>query len=288
MKWDDLKLFLDVSRRPRLEEAAAYAKVDPTTLSRRIKQLEKELGDTLFERTRRGHKLTAAGERLAVQVERIESITSDILVGSAGQNVLSGSVRIGAPEGLGTTIIAPALGSFRRSHPQIDVDLIALSGFVSVPRRQADMSILLTRPTAGRLKVRKLADYSLYLYASEEYLRNNAMIEVAVDLKKHVLIGYSGDLIYSSQLRYLDEVLPGLSPQLCSPSIVAQAHMIAAGAGLGILPTFLANKHPQLRRVLEPEIRVDRTFWLAIHEDVASLARIRAVRDFLVDLKLET
>ena len=283
MNWDDLKIFLDVTRQQKLEGAAAHLHIDATTISRRIKRLEHDLGITLFERTRRGHMLTPAGERLALQAEAMESAYLDIRAETASEQSAAGRIRLGVTEGLGSSMIAPALKQFRESHPKIDIDLISLSGFVSVPKREADMSILLARPSSGRLKVRKLTDYSLQLYGARDYLEDGASIDSRADLQNHTLIGYVDDLIYSSQLRYFDELLPGLTPHLCSPSIVAQLEMVAAGAGLGILPTFMADRVPQLMPLLQSDISVTRSFWLAVHEDVASLTRNRIMSDFLVE-----
>lgn len=284
MNWDDLKIFLDVARQPKLDEAAAHLHLDATTVSRRIKRLETELGLTLFERTRRGHALTPSGEKLADRVEAMESLSFDILAESTREQTAAGRIRLGVTEGLGSAIVAPAMARFRRTHPNIDVDLIALSGFVSVPKRQADMSVMLTRPDAGRLRVRRLTDYSLRLYGTAEYLAATPVVHTRTDLEQHTLIGYTEDLIYSSQLRYLDELLPGLTPHLCSPSIVAQLEMIAAGAGLGILPVFMADRLPGLVPVLAGDIEVRRSFWLAVHEDVAGLKRNSLMADFLASL----
>lgn len=284
MKWDDLRLFLAVSRQPVLEEAATALNMDATTVSRRLRRLEESLNETLFERTRRGHLLTPAGDRLIQSVESMESLTFDILSDRDAMTGAAGRIRLGVTEGLGSAVIAPSLTDFKRHHAEIDVDLISLSGFVSVPKRQADMSILLTRPAKGRLKVRKLADYSLKLYASEAHLDTHSPVLRKADLQDQTLIGYVDDLIYSSQLRYFDDLLPGLSPQLCSPSIVAQTEMVASGAGFGILPVFMARRYPALRQVLPDEIHVTRSFWLAVHEDVARLSRNRLMIDFLVDL----
>ncbi|MEP1142379.1 MAG: LysR family transcriptional regulator [Henriciella sp.] len=284
MNWDDLKIFLDVARQPKLELAASQLQLDATTISRRLRRLESALEVTLFERTRKGHRLTPAGERLAQQVESMESLSLDIVSESAAKQGAAGRVRLGVTEGLGSSIIAPALGRFKTEHKTIDIDLIAATGFVSIPKREADMSILLTRPAAGRLKIRKLSDYSLKLYGTQEYLDQRGMISSRSDLSQQILIGYVDDLIYSSQLRYFDELLPGLTPELCSPSILAQAEMVASGAGLGILPVFMAHKNPALVEILPAEIQVKRTFWLAVHEDVASLARNRLMIDFLVEL----
>ncbi|WP_439620217.1 LysR family transcriptional regulator [Hyphomonas sp.] len=284
MNWDDLKIFLDVTRQQKLEGAAAHLQIDATTISRRIKRLEQDLGLTLFERTRRGHVLTPAGERLASQVEAMESVSLDIRSETASEQSAAGRIRLGVTEGLGSAVIAPALRQFTEKHPKIAIDLIALSGFVSVPKRQADMSILLTRPAAGRLKVRKLTDYSLRLYGSREYLKKTAPVETRADLQSHVLVGYVDDLIYSSQLRYFDELLPGLTPHICSPSILAQLEIVASGAGLGILPVFMARRLPELEEVLPDDILVSRAFWLAVHQDVASLTRNRLMIEFLGEL----
>lgn len=195
----------------------------------------------------------------------------------------SGRVRLGVPEGLGTVVIAPALQKFREQHPKIEIDLIALSGFVSVPKREADMSILLARPAAGRMKVRKAGDYTLGLYGSESYLSKHGPVGSLSDLQFHTLIGYVDDLIYSSQLRYFDEVLPGLTPHFCSLSILAQTEMVRSGAGLGILPTFIADRLGGLTHLLPGDVRVERTFWLAVHEDVAGLKRNRIMADFIAE-----
>lgn len=284
MHWDDLKLFLAVSREQKLELAAANLNQDATTLSRRLRRLESDLGQTLFERTRRGHVLTREGEVLARHAEAIEALTFRIQVSGESEQAVSGKVRLGVSEGLGSAFIAPALAEFTQAWPGIDLELIAFSGFVSVSRREADMSILLTRPKAGRLKVRKLTDYTLRLYASTEYLRRSGPIQTTEDIPSHRLIGYVDDLIYSPQLKYFDEVLPGLRPTLSSTSILAQVEMTRAGAGLCILPKFIAGKYSELTPVLKDKISVKRSFWLSVHEDVAPFARIRALSDFLLHL----
>ncbi|MEO0551153.1 MAG: LysR family transcriptional regulator [Pseudomonadota bacterium] len=283
MNWDDLKIFLDVVRQPKLEQTAIKLDMDATTISRRLKRLETELETTLFERTRRGHMLTPSGEALAKQVENMESTAFDIVSRTAGDRTASGRVRLGVPEGVGTKLIAPALSLFKQRYPEINTDLIALSGFVSVPKREADMSVLLTRPSAGRLKIRRLSDYSLKLYGSARYLADSIPVQSAKDLSEHTLIGYVDDLIYSNQLRYFGELLQGRSPDLCSTSINAQLEMVKAGAGLGILPCFMARQHPELVEVLPDAFRLERTFWLAVHEDVAGLKRNRLVSDFLAE-----
>lgn len=285
MNWDDLKLFLDVSRHPRLADVSARTGLDATTISRRLRRLELDLGLDLFERTPKGHILTPNGQAVADKAEAFEHAAADVAAVSEKEGPLAGGrVRIGVPEGLGSLLIAPAMADFALRHPHLGLDLIALSGFVSVPKREADMSILLTRPSAGRLKIRKLSDYGLHLYASPHYLAAHDPILTVASLASHSLIGYVDDLIYSSQLRYHEEIMPGLSLRFCSPSIVAQWQMARSGAGIAVLPHFMAAQDTQLVQVLPDTVRLERAFWLAIHEDVHALSRVRAASEFLGDL----
>ncbi len=285
MQWDDLKLFLAVSRQPRLADVAQRSGLDPTTISRRLRRLEADLAMELFERTPRGHVLTPEGQALAMRAEAVEQAAADVATFADAQGPrAAGRIRLGVPEGLGTLLIAPAMADFARRWPELGLDLIALSGFVSVPKREADMSILLTRPRAGRLKTHKLSDYTLNLYAHRSYLADRPEIQGIPDLTHHDLIGYVDDLIYSSQLRYHDEIAPGLTPRFCSPSVVAQWQMARCGAGIAVLPHFMAGQDQELVCVLPRHVRLQRAFWLAIHEDVHATARIRATSTFLSDL----
>lgn len=281
--WEDLRLFLETTRHSTLAEAAARLRIDPTTLGRRLKRFEQEIGTNLFERAQQGLRLTPTGQRLASYVEQMEDSSLQALEAIKGVGGhLRGTVRISTAEGFGAYIVAPALAEFVRLHPGIDIDLVASSGFLSVSKREADIAILLARPTTGRLFAQKLGNYALMLYASRRYLRAAPEIRTVQDLQKHRLVGYVDDLIYSPKLRYLDELPVALSPSIKSSSIIGQYQAVKAGAGLCVLPCFLADQDKSLVRVLPGEIRIERAFWLAVHEDIRSFARVKAVLDFLV------
>lgn len=285
LHWDDIRFLLEVSRHPKLADAAARLKQDPSTVSRRLKRLERDLGLTLFERTRRGHVLSPRGQEIIRHAELAERSFSRIAQqADDGTQSLSGHIRLGVTEGLGAAVIAPSIADFTRANPAISLDLIAMSGFANVSRREADMAILLSRPTTGRLKVRRLTDYALRLYSTHDYLKSQPAITTVGDLHEHVLIGYVDDMLYSEQLRYYDDVAAGLTPRLSSPSIVAQMEMTRSGAGICMLPRFMAERAPELVPVLAGQADVKRSFWLAIHEDVAEFARMRQMTDFLVQL----
>lgn len=283
VRWDDLRLFLAVSRSERLATAAGIVGQDATTVSRRIKRLEQALEQRLFEHTVSGHVLTESGERLLAHVERMEAaaLNVDQLRGNDGAP-LSGTIRLSASEGFGSRILAPRLASFTKAHPRVTIDLVASNGFLNPSRREADLAVLLARPKAGPLLTRKLTDYHLGLYATPAYLASAPPLRDRAQLGQHVLVGYVPDQIYAPELRYLAEVDARLEPTIRSTSINAQAEIVASGAGAGILPCFLADRMGGLVRLLPDIIDIRRSFWLVVPRDLRGLARIDAFVEWLL------
>lgn len=282
--WGDLQDFLAVAHAGQIARAAAQVGVDPTTIGRRLRRLEARLGTTLFEQTREGQVLTEAGERLLAQVETMQRASERIgETGDRDRDTLSGLLRVSVSEGFGTWLVAEHLHDFARRHPALTIDLVASSGFLSPSKREADAAVLLERPSAGPVVASKLADYTLRLYASRDYLDRHGTPTHATIATDHRLVGYIPDLLYSPELRYLREIDPALSPALRSSSINAQARLIASGAGLGVLPHFIAGNDPALVRVM-PEVDIARAFWLVTHRDTRQLRRVRAFRAWLVEL----
>jgi DNA-binding transcriptional LysR family regulator len=143
------------------------------------------------------------------------------------------------------------------------------------------MAVMLARPQRGRLTVRRLGDYRLHLYASPAYLARAGRPAVPADLRDHVLVGYVPEFIFSPELDYLDEVEAGLEATLRSTSIIMQQRMIADGAGIGVLPDFIARRDPGLVPLMTDRVEIIRSFWLVMHGDLRKLARIGAVADWL-------
>ncbi|WP_340151259.1 LysR family transcriptional regulator [uncultured Sneathiella sp.] len=280
-----MRFFLELSRKGRLTEVAKALKVDHTTVSRRVLALEEKLDAKLFEATPRGFVLTQAGERLLPQAEAMESASAAIQDSVGGENqTLTGTVRLGVPEGFGSQFLAMELAAFRQLHPEIELEFVANDRFVSLSKREADLSITLARPKSGRLISRKLTDYHLRLYASREYLAAHTPILSINDLKDHNFISYIDELVPDPQLLYLSDIIANPNVTLKSSSIVLQFQAALAGAGLSILHCFVADDYPDLVCLLPEEVEIKRTYWLNTPEDIHDLARIKAVSQFLIDV----
>ncbi len=279
--WSDFQAFLAIARAGQLGRAGAALGVDATTAGRRLRRLEARLGATLFEQTREGQVLTEAGEALLGRVEAMAQAASGIAEG-AGEG-LAGTLRISTSEGFGSWFLARQVPAFVAAHPALTLDIVASSGFLSLSKREADIAVTLSRPKAGPVISRKLSDYALRLYASPAYLAEHGAPLRPADLAQgYRLVGYIPDLLYDPTLRYLDEIHPGLTANLRSSSINAQLRLLAAGAGIGVLPCFMGDADPALVAVL-PERRIVRSFWLVTHKDTQNLARIKAGKDWLTN-----
>lgn len=282
MDWDNLRYFLELARSGTLVGAARRLGVDHTTVARRIQALEKQMGAALFAREAGGHKLTEAGRHLLPGVEAMEAavlgVERSAPVPGGGP---SGLVRVGATEGFGTLILAPHLARLTQRHPHLSIDLLALPRMLHLSRREADIVISLERPTRGSVIVSKLADYTLHLYGQREYLVRRPLVTQREDLRHHAFISYVDDLLFTKELQFLDQLYPPERFAFRSTSITAQYEAVRAGAGLAVLPAFLADRDPVLARVLPQEARFTRTFWMSMPAESKHLARMQAVWAFL-------
>ena len=284
LDWDDLRVFLAVARARKIAPAARALGVDGTTIARRLARLAATLDVELFEGAGGDRRLTAHGQALMRHAESAESAALAAVEDVTGERrSLAGQVRLSVAEGFGTWVLAPRVAEFNRHHPRIGLDIVTASGFLNPSKREADMAVMLARPQRGRLTVRKLGDYRLHLYASRDYLARHDTPVSRADLARHMLVGYVPEFIFAPELEYLDEVESGLEAQLRSTSINVQHTMIAHGAGIGILPDFMAARDPRLRPIFDDTLQITRSFWLVIHADMRRLARIDAVVRWLGD-----
>lgn len=281
MNWDDLRIFLAVARAGQILGAARRLGLNHATVSRRLQALEGEIGAKLFRRVPQGSPMTEAGLALLPVAERMEAewLAARAAVGGEAE-AISGTVRVGAPDGFGTAFLARHLGALTAEHPDLCVQLVPVPLSFSLSRREADLAVTVERPTEGRLVAGKLVDYSLALYASRAYVEAHGMPEEAAALSSHRLVGYVPDLVASPSLDYASGFGVAWNAGLSVSSALGQVEAVRSGAGIGILHSFIARGHPELVP-LPGFAPVRRAYWLVYHESVRSLARVQAVAGFI-------
>jgi DNA-binding transcriptional LysR family regulator len=283
MDWDNLRIFLAVARSGQILAAANVLNLNHATVARRLDALEEQMRVRLFDRRTTGSTLTLSGEALLVRAERIESELLQAGTEIAGaETKISGTVRIGAPDGFGTFHLARELGQFANQHPDLTVQLVPLPRAFSLSRREADIIVTIDRPKLGRAIIKKLTNYSLSVYVTKAYMKKTGNIRSADDLAGRLFITYVEDIAYSRALDYTAELGKLMSRHYECGSVVAQMEAVRAGEGVGILHDYAAQQYPELVRIL-PHMNFTRTYWLMSHPDTHETRRVAEVYRFIAE-----
>lgn len=274
MDWDDMKVFLAVARGESLSAAGRVLQMDPATVGRRVAKLEQGLDAALFAKSPQGYALTDAGQRLIAHAEAAEQAMAGAVEELQGQGVgLSGQIRIGAPDGCANFLLPQVCAAICDANPDLDIQIVALPRVFNLSKREADMAIGVSPPTAGRLVVQKITDYRLTLAATRAYLKNHAPIQTPADLRGHRVVGYIPDMIFDKELDYLGDLGVDRVP-LASNSAAVQFQWVRQGLGLGMVHDFALPTQRGLRRVLADQISLTRSFYLIRHADDRRLERM--------------
>ncbi len=265
-QWDDMKVFLAVAREASLSGAGRTLKMDPATVGRRVARFEAALETPLFVKSPQGYALSAAGDRLLVHAEAAEQAMragTEALTGPS--DTLSGQIRIGAPDGAANYLLPQVCAQISEDNPDLDIQIVALPRVINLSRREADMAVTVSAPTAGQLLVQKICDYKLHLVASRHYLKNHPPIQTLEDLKGHKMIGYIPDMIFDKELDYLNDI--GVERvALASNSVSVQIKMAAEGTAICIAHDFSLPSHRMLRKILTDKVSLTRGFHLVRHQ----------------------
>ncbi|MEW2508068.1 LysR family transcriptional regulator [Amycolatopsis sp. NPDC047767] len=284
LRADDLRYLLAVANTGRLVAAADALAVDHTTVSRRVRALEKTLGVRLVERGADGWELTETGRAVAEHARPIQEAVERAAKAAAGvhDDSLTGTFRITAPDGFGTAFVVPALARLRDQHPNLSVELITATRQLGLHQSGFDLAIAVGKPVASRLYTERLTDYTLDLYASDEYLARYGEPTTMDELKTHSLIFYIDSLLQVGDLDAA-KLAPGMTARFTSTNILAQLEATCAGAGIGLLPKFLAIRGGNLRAVRAGQKPMLLSFTLAARRDSVTRRPVQIVRDALHD-----
>ncbi len=280
MNWEDLRVFLVLAELGSLSAAARRLDVDHTTVARRVGALEAALGVRLIDRLPRAVVLTEAGRRLAGRAAPMREAAFALQRAARGlDDGAGGSVRVSAPPVLARVVLAPRIARLRQSRPEIVLDLIGDQAFADLDRSEADLAVRLSRPEPKGLIARKLGEVGFGLYATAAYAARDpsqwtfaAHDRVPSELPQEVwLDAFRGERVVS--FRSNDNGILAAAAQ--------------AGAGVALLPRYVAAGVPGLVELPAGRPLPAREVWLAVHDDVRRAPRVRAVIDWLAEAVAE-
>lgn len=276
--WSDLRHFLAVARTGTTLGAAREIGTSQPTVVRRIAALEEAVGACLFERRRTGYALTEIGQEilpLAERVEREAGAVGEAL--EAHRRRLAGRIRITSAEPIANVLLAPAVVALRRTHPNVQIQLLIEDRYLDLLRGEADMAIrATTRPLEdSELLARKLSESPWAAYCSRAYAEASGL-PVAVDaLDGHSIVGGDDELGAFPAMRWLEAGSPGATVTWRSNSLTNLHAAVAAGIGVSVLPCLLGGSDPGLVKCF-PALAPNAEIWLVVRREVRRLPHVRA------------
>lgn len=279
---DDLMVFVALARHKRLAPTAARLGVSHTTVSRRVAALERAVGRRLFDKSEAGWVLTDDGARLFAEAQLVE-VAGEHAFGAVrgASSGLSGTVRLVTTDGFGVCVVADLAGRLSARFPDIRVELVTTTRLLPFNSRQFDVGITVHPPALRSIVTTKLTDYRLGIYGSREYLARAGEPRRSEDLPEHRFVWFVESLQELPELNFLHAIVANPRIVFQCTTVLGQHAAVAAGAGLGVLPCFLAGDDPRLVQVL-PGVDVIRTFWMSVPAESARMPPVRMVTDFLV------
>jgi DNA-binding transcriptional LysR family regulator len=274
LNWDDLRYFLALARRRTASAAGRELGVKHTTVSRRIKTLEQGLGTRLFDHLPDGYAMTPAGENLyqnALAMEEQAQAVDRQVFGLDAQ--LCGDLILTASHDVFNRLVIPRLGLFRKAYPGIDLQLLSTAGLADLSLRQADIALRLTPKPPDYLVGKKIMPLGIGIYASQRYLRNHPE-------RNHLLLW--NDEIEKPE--WAQRNFPTADVVVRASDVTTLLACVEQNMGITMLPCYIGDSAPSLRRL---DLRLTPStwgVWVLSHVDLRATARVRACREFLVDI----
>lgn len=286
LAWDEVRLFLALARSKKLGPAARTLGLDSSTLSRRLASLERRSGVRLFERTRDGLVLTAAGDRLVAPAEGTEeSVMRFFEQVRPAEQAVEGVVRVTAPPGVVEFILLPAARALFERHPQLCLEVDGNQAVANILRREADIAVRLTRPAGEGLVVRRVGKSPSAVFASRALAKTLGTI-ASFDDAPWITWDAAHAEIPSARWFAARVTVP---PVVRASTLLAQVAAVEASVGVALLPLLVAEKRRLVRVRAARAVTLPISFpsddvYLVCHAALRDAPRIKAVWSFLLEV----
>lgn len=277
-EWSDLRLFLAVARAGSTLAASRALNVNQTTVTRRIAALEHALGIVLFLRSPRGYSLTLQGKSMVRQAEEVEAAALRLRSEASrlGRD-LTGSIRVTATHPIMRHLVSPAIQAYRQMHPEVTFEILSSAARLNLQNGEADVAFRSARSIEGdALVAARLPDITATAYCSDAYRERHGAPSDPAGIAGHDVMVYQGTPgmeLFTAWLRAWS------APDRIVGSMNAPEDMVSAilsGMGVSVLPCFLGDATPGLRRCFDPVAELDRSWWVVSGPEASRQPRVRS------------
>ena len=282
--WTLVRSFLAALDQGSLLGAARVLQSSQPTIGRHIAELESQLGVVLFERTGRGLKPLATALRLAEAARAMEAGAHQLQRSvSSLDNAVSGTVRITASQTVACAMLPPLLSRLQQELPGIQIELVSSNEVSNLLRREADIAVRMVQPDQASLVAKRIGKMAIGAYAHRSYLKRAGTPCEPSELLVHALIGSDKNEDIMRGFAAMGYLVKREHFSFRSDDLMAHWHAVRSGLGIGFIADYLARTDTDVVAVL-PMLKIPALpIWLAVHREIRTSKRIRAVYDFLGD-----
>ena len=247
---NSLKIFAKVVEANGFSEAARRLKMPIQTVSRKIADLEQELGVRLLERSTRSLRVTDIGAEVLEHAQRSAELSEAVdNIVSNHQSTVSGTLRMSIPPNLSESLLAPLLAAFQASYPEVRVQVLVTDRIIDHIADGVDITFRLGALKDSSLVARKILTYRHLLVASPEYLERVRPPQKPQDLLQHRMIAFSHwtpEISWTfAHINGKDKETLTFTPYLSMNDFAGLTPALLAGSGIGSLPPVV---QPELMR----------------------------------------
>lgn len=274
--WDNLRTVLMLVRHGTLAGAAGALEVNYTTVARRVRRAEKALDQSLFERLPDGYRPTEAAHLLAEHASQMEKAEHSMMRHLQGaETELSGLLTITAPQLLIASYLAPVIDQFTKTHPRIELRVLATNELLDLARLEADLAIRVSRDPGDTLTGLRLLTQETASFANQD-------VADRISSDPSAMIDWIVYDAYPDVPKSVGSEFPNNCVRFRFDDMVAMVGAAQAGLGVVRMPMFLGRASTGLVQVpvLQPQSYAD--IWVVGHPDVWPSQKLRAFRDILV------
>ncbi|WP_454852974.1 LysR family transcriptional regulator [Promicromonospora soli] len=280
---DQLLVLLEVARTGRYTTAAQALGVNHTTVARNVTALERALGGRLLVRGADGWELTALGRRAARAGEAVSDAVDRLVAGDTEADPVTGVVRMTATDGFSAYVASPAIARLRGEHPELSVELVTVTRVATHHRSGVDVDVVVGQPSVQRAKAVRLGEYVLGMYGARDYLAQHGTPATVEEMSDHGLVYFVDSMLQVNDLDAPRRLVPGMQDALASTNVFVHVEATRAGAGLGFLPCFMADRHDDLVRLM-PDVVTERLpYWAVIRSESWRRPAVAAVVQALLE-----
>ena len=283
--WDEVRTAYQVARLGTVSGAADVLGVHHATVIRHIDALEGRLGVKLFQRHARGYTPTEAGQDLLKVAKAADDQFHQLGARLKGHgDGVSGDLTVTSLASF-STMLTPVMVKFQKENPEVKIRYLTGDRLFRLEYGEAHVAIRAgAAPDQPDNVVQPFIKQTVAMVAAQSYIDRMGMPESDADLAKHEFVSHDDNDSRAPFHRWLMAHVPMSQIVYRTMDNRSMRDAIAAGAGIGFLPSYEFGLMPGVKQVMPPREEWATNLWLVTHVD---LHRTPKVQTFLKFLKEE-